>query len=666
MPPTTPKTGAEVSPPTAAEVPPSVVADLQTRLQQGFDTFHHDLRKAAEGIKDLIAEAESLGLWQIYGKAHHLLANIAVEEMRLEEGCDLEEKALHAFARAGDTVSPMASYNTLSIIYSRHGNYGDSIAYLLRAKEIAQAANRLPAMANIECNIGLDLAYLGHLEEGLRHLQDGLQHWREAQSPSGIATALINLGFVSSKLNDHEASIAYNNEVLQTVSAEEHPRTHITALRNLSDAHLELGNLDLALKLACESTSLARTQGDPMRLAQALEALGHVQSALDRPEEARNSLNEALSIYRQGGINRGIALALKLLAQLCPTESAARREALLEGVGHLEASGSIEEQASFHELISESHRAAGQFDQALEHLRKHHEIERRFQKDRADQRSRLIQARYQIERVREEASIHKAANAKLEEALRMLEVERARAEEESRQKSEILRIAAHDLRNLTAGVLGSARMLHDMVQEGDPGNEPFIRDLAETAFHAARNLHEVLLGLLDASAIESGKFTFTFVNCDLSALLQQALMHWKTRATEKSQSISVHAPPEAPGRADPVRLGSLFDNLISNAIKYSPIGGTVGIRLAEFESGWMIEVRDSSHPIPESDLHRLFTPFQRLAVQPTGNEVSIGLGLSIVRRIVDAHHGTIEVLPGEGSGNLFRVTLPSNPTAPIG
>jgi signal transduction histidine kinase len=110
---------------------------------------------------------------------------------------------------------------------------------------------------------------------------------------------------------------------------------------------------------------------------------------------------------------------------------------------------------------------------------------------------------------------------------------------------------------------------------------------------------------------------------------------------------------------DADRIREAIDNLVSNAIKYSPIGGAIDMLVGRTGDGIMVEVRDQGAGLSPEDISRLFGRFQRLSAKPTAGETSTGLGLSIVKRIVDLHSGQITVVSaGPGQGATFKMTLP--------
>jgi signal transduction histidine kinase len=116
---------------------------------------------------------------------------------------------------------------------------------------------------------------------------------------------------------------------------------------------------------------------------------------------------------------------------------------------------------------------------------------------------------------------------------------------------------------------------------------------------------------------------------------------------------------------DPERLREAVDNLISNAIKYSPLGGNIELSMGADAGDTVISVKDEGAGFSQADISRLFGRFQRLSAKPTGGESSTGLGLSIVKRIVELHGGRVSAeSPGTGRGATFTIRLPAESNAP--
>ena len=167
--------------------------------------------------------------------------------------------------------------------------------------------------------------------------------------------------------------------------------------------------------------------------------------------------------------------------------------------------------------------------------------------------------------------------------------------------------------------------------------------------------------LLDVSVIESGKLELRREPLDLAQLLRQRVRFFRLLAERKGITIDEKIPLNQVLRLDPGRMEQVIDNLVSNAVKYSPSGARVEVSLGPEGRHTRLAVRDEGPGLSTDDQQRLFGSFQRLSSTPTGGEKSTGLGLAITRRIVQAHGGSIEVDSAPGQGSSFAVLLVDRP-----
>ena len=151
---------------------------------------------------------------------------------------------------------------------------------------------------------------------------------------------------------------------------------------------------------------------------------------------------------------------------------------------------------------------------------------------------------------------------------------------------------------------------------------------------------------------------------DVAALVTEVTDANLPLAVNKQQTISVSAPPNFVTMCDADRIREAIDNLVSNAIKYSPIGGKITVGVTHEGDNTVIRIADQGAGLSPEDLGRLFGRFQRLSAKPTAGESSTGLGLSIVKRIIDMHGGDVTAeSAGPGQGSTFTVTLPATETS---
>lgn len=230
------------------------------------------------------------------------------------------------------------------------------------------------------------------------------------------------------------------------------------------------------------------------------------------------------------------------------------------------------------------------------------------------------------------------------------------AREVSRLKDEFVGLISHELRTPLSSILGYLELMKD--DEEHPLSEEQMLYLGV----AERNAHRLLRlvgDLLFTAQVESGKFPLDSHDVALEPIVTAAVESARPVAAaagiELIENVAAGAP-EAYG--DALRLGQACDNLISNAIKFTPRGGTVTVALERTATDAVITVRDTGMGIAASELDQLFARFFR-ATTATRNAVpGVGLGLTITKAIVTAHHGQMDVESEEGVGTCFSVTLP--------
>jgi signal transduction histidine kinase/CheY-like chemotaxis protein len=225
-------------------------------------------------------------------------------------------------------------------------------------------------------------------------------------------------------------------------------------------------------------------------------------------------------------------------------------------------------------------------------------------------------------------------------------------------KNEILGTVAHDLKNPLGVILGRTEMLTELIGAGSPREN--VTSQVDHIRDATRRLTSMVDHLISDAMADAFDITIRREPVDVAALVSEVADANQPLAVNKQQTISVSAPPNFVTMCDADRIREAIDNLVSNAIKYSPIGGKITVLVGHEGSQTVIRIADEGAGLSPEDLGRLFGRFQRLSAKPTAGESSTGLGLSIVKRIIDMHGGHVTAeSAGPGQGSTFTVTLPA-------
>lgn len=233
---------------------------------------------------------------------------------------------------------------------------------------------------------------------------------------------------------------------------------------------------------------------------------------------------------------------------------------------------------------------------------------------------------------------------------------RVEAEQAVRSRDQFLSIASHDLKNPLTALAGNAQLLQRRTLRDQTLNERDQRTLGVIINQASR-LQQLIDALFDISRLQSGHLSLAVVSVDLCALLRRLVDDTKV-LLEQHDIEFISNDPMVLISGEELRLEQVFQNLITNAIKYSPAGGRITVQVARGETHACVTIRDQGIGIPLEVQRHLFEPFYRADTAETQQISGMGIGLYVVKEIVALHGGTVEIESTEGIGSTFTVYLP--------
>ena len=244
---------------------------------------------------------------------------------------------------------------------------------------------------------------------------------------------------------------------------------------------------------------------------------------------------------------------------------------------------------------------------------------------------------------------------KNEQLGRALEAARSATE----AKSRVLAGISHELRTPLNGIIGFSELMHDgRVGPVSDEHREFLSDILTSAQHLLRLINDIL----DLSKIEAGKMEFRLERRSVHALVLEVCDVVRPLAEKKSMSLTADAPSELTVVLDPSRFKQVLYNYLSNAVKFTPAGGKVSVRVAlEGDSCFRLDVEDTGIGIEPAEIPLLFREFQQLPNSRKA-EQGTGLGLALTRTIVEAQGGRVGVRSQPGSGSVFSAVLPLDTT----
>jgi signal transduction histidine kinase len=240
--------------------------------------------------------------------------------------------------------------------------------------------------------------------------------------------------------------------------------------------------------------------------------------------------------------------------------------------------------------------------------------------------------------------------------LTMEQQARAQAEAANRTKDEFLAVLSHELRTPLTSMLGWLRMLR--TGRLDPAGIDRAYDVLE---RSTRLQAQIVEDLLDVSRVISGKMVLALSPVSIATVIEAALESQRSAAAAKRLTISTEIEPAARLVADAGRLQQVFVNLVSNAVKFTPPGGRITVRAISASRSIEVSVSDTGRGMSPDILPYVFEPFRQAEGPHSRVHTGLGLGLAIVRHLVELHGGRVSVASdGPDLGSTFTVTLPAD------
>lgn len=669
----------------AALWPIARVQRIMRRLSVGMFAF---------GVGLALSRAQPVELRVTRDPSPSLPAAIDAEQ---PDGDEAWESAQQVLAQAGSEAAGLRALATVVNLQRRRGDYPAGLAGarggLVRARTLG------------DVRLQIDFLYLlgrlyWNLTDYVHSLENHLEELRLAQplaDASLLARTHGGLGLTYQRYGRNEDALQHFQLGLEFAAQAADGRIRASLLNSLGNYHLGLGHYDQAASIHEEALNIRESYGNRRAIAESLTNLGLIADARGDSAKALDYLQGALATFEALKFRRYIANTHRRLAQVLrkagrPDEALPHLHTALQIAGTLE---STEVLADLYLEFALTAEARGDYVAALDSQRKFAAATEQIRGEQDRQRMSELRALYSAEQreleitlLKRDQELQKAElSRRRSQALALVaslgggvllfgaiimlqryrlraerrlhavtEHARERAEAAERLKSRLLQIASHDLKvplsalNATAGLIGN-----------NPGDAGAVRRLAGGIQADTARMRSLVRDFLDAAAMEDGNLQLNATDHDLAAIARSATESLEAVAATKNQKLIFlpAAIPLASVKADGDRLRQVFDNLIGNALKFTPPGGDVTVAMGE-GAGWVhAEVRDSGPGLGPADFAKIFAPFQKLSAQPTGDgEDSTGLGLFIARELLTLQGGRLEVQSQPGKGAVFRVLLP--------
>lgn len=608
--------------------------------------------------------------------------------------------AKKAYATADNEEDALRALADIVNQHRRRGDYAEGLAAGRDGLERAQRLGSLPLQVEFMYLLGRMYWNLTDYPRSLEiHLEE-LKLSEKLNDPFLLARTHGGLGFTYQRFGRDEDALHHFRLGLEIAERSPDGRMRASLLNSLGTYHLARHSYAEATAVLSEALRIREANGNERAIAETLRNLGLAVDGEGNHAQALDYLQRALTSFQALKYRRYIADTHRRLARVL--RNAGRLDESLTRLGQAEVVArsldSSEVMADIWLEYSMTHEARGDFAAALDYQRRHEAASEEARGSEDRRRMSELRARYGEEQRELEIALLKRSQdlqqAELSrrrlqnvalaagliggvtllgavtvfQRLRLrserrlhaaTEHARERAEAAERLKSRLLQMASHDLKvplnalHATAGLIARSPEDPTIVRKHAAGIQ------ADTA-----RMRSLVRDFLDASAIEDGNLHVHPAALDLVAIASGAVESLQPVAAQKDQTLQLVPPanPLPPVRADSGRLRQVFDNLIGNALKFTPAGGEVVVGFGEAGQWAYAEVRDNGPGLGPAEFARIFAPHPVSSPRVTnGDGDSTGLGLVIARELLTLQGGRLEVQSQPGRGAVFRVLLSAAP-----
>lgn len=493
----------------------------------------------------------------------------------------------------------------LGVAYHNIGQFALALECHHRQFAAAQAIDFPDSMASASRRIGVLHKLQNQPDLALRYYEQSLAAYQRAAMPDGLASVYNNMALVYLHQGAIDQALAAADHALELFGSVNHSGGQIATHATLVEIYLAALQPEKATFHADAALNLARQATRLDRIIKALVAKADVLMQADDCQSCLACLTEAIALAEQSQNRADLVDCLR--------------------------------------LMSKAHRKLGNFEQALAYHEQYHDLQAEIAKAASNMRFEQLEVLYRTHQAQAEA-----------EALRHLrEEDRRYYEQLSQMKDDLLSTASHDLKNPLASMKMTLYLLRAYLDTPTP---PVTKCLT-TLDKNIEQMQYLVVDILDLARLQTGAAFFTSQH-DIINLVQQVAAEFESQVATKGLALAVEAThPTLVLKFDAKRIHQVLNNLLSNALKYTP-SGSITIEISATAQTVVVRVRDTGLGIPAHDLPYVFERFYRVDDPRHAEIEGTGLGLAICQSIIEQHQGRIWAESVVGQGSVFSFELP--------
>jgi signal transduction histidine kinase len=655
---------------------PARMLDSLTELLRSAELRHNDTLAA----RTLLTLTESLRSTQPYNALKYALRAVEYAE---------QARLVHEL---------LAAYKLTSIIQRSIGDEAGASVMMANAEQLCYSKKDTTALMDVYNATAGSCYSRGVYPQALEWWLRGLSLAEQGRNRRYTSKFLNNIAHVYLAQKQYGTALQYFQRAIAIAQQDGVKRDVALFYGNIGSIYSTMKRYDSAMDWHFRALAVAQSINDKSLQGMVFTNLGMTHHALGHFQQALEYFQKAMTFEKSvAGTITDYDITLNAAATTClalgkPREAIAYAQ---EVVRHAEPSNARPMLRDAYETLAYSYAAVSEFQQAYRYQAMLTALKDSLLNAEGVRRVAEVQARYEIQKRQQEIALlsrqkesrsrflyaalvalalliafllalwnryrlkHRSESA-LQQANELLADRNEELATLNDEKNELLGIAAHDLKNPLAAIMLSAQMSERAAEKNNLGRvKHHTRDIETSVYQMLR----IINNILDVNKIESGVLAMHLEPVECASILAATAEVYEERATQKNIIVHLDIPNDAENAsllvlADYAALAQTLDNLVSNAIKYSPPSKTVTLAAERMNDMVCVSVRDEGPGMSQEDKQHLFRKFARLSAKPTGGESSTGLGLSIVKKLVEAMNGRVWCESTLGAGATFMVALP--------
>jgi signal transduction histidine kinase len=544
--------------------------------------------------------------------------------------------ALSFFQDSGDSLEMANVYKYLANVYTSNGNDREGMRYYLVAKEVYDRLGDRRGTSAILNNIGTVFLGLDQADSALHYLNQSRLSYLEIRDESGLATNYTNMGYAYSIKGEYTKAIEYYDKCYELAAKLDNKETMSTALLNIGDGYMNLGKYDLAETKVLEGLVISEEEGYKYSNFIGYYTLGEINEKRKDYEKSLSWYHKAEAIDRE--LQNSETISALMDVQTMQLEAAQRRE--IEKINTINAEKMESERLKNLLYLSIAIFSLVVLLGLTYFFMKRH-------------KATLKIAMQNLEIGKQKEKIEKQSG-KIEQVNETLRIRNAKLRELNEEKNYIMSVVAHDLKSPLNQINGLA----NVIKLDEENLNVTQKECLNNIDVASNRLSEMVNKILDSRNVEKKEQSIQIEAIDIEKMADDVLNDFSTAAETKKIKLEKNSIKNgASVKADRHYLRQVLDNLVSNAIKFSPIGKNVKLNIKNNGDKVLTEIVDEGPGLTEEDQEKLFMEYAILSAKPTGGESSTGLGLAIVKNYMEKMGGTIWCESKFGQGAAFTIEL---------